>query len=499
MAHEICCALQFFFEPRARRELQPISRGGERPDARSRGVSGRGHHGPRRPVARRPVTRRRLQSHRSDKRLNARRDVRSGKELREQMLQLALGLPRGRAQDLLAPLCGQVIAQHQGPGQVNLTAFDHAQRHRKAANQPRRGDAAARFVLAHSQAAQAEVEQRAARGLQIQPALFDFTQVREQPREDSPSLADQTAHAGEQLFVGQVRKVHRRLLPLTISLSGLAIPPAESDIGLRLAGLRHRNARRRSVEGRVGRVEGPPQETGARAAQNTSREIDSPGAAHRGERGQRLQHIPQISQNGRSASSRTKQRKHRIAVSARRRRSASCKPRRTETPHRRQRPMTAQRIPANAGNGNTTSPSAPMTAMRILASPGQRSYRTAMSAHDGLLSPSADDTFDWGDATLAKNPAIVVSRRGRQMHVVERASLQTKPGDDGELHTAPADAIVSSLPPSAPASPRGSQRRADFAIPHRRCPRAPAPSFASPPRGSPKTSSGHATRGLSFQ
>jgi hypothetical protein len=109
-----------------------------------------------------------------------------------------------------------VIAQHQEPCQVNLTACNHPERQRKATYEARGGDAAARFVLTHSQAAQTEIEQRAACRLQIQPALFDFAQLREQLREDPPSLADQAAYARKQLFVGQVRKVHSFYLSLII-------------------------------------------------------------------------------------------------------------------------------------------------------------------------------------------------------------------------------------------------------------------------------------------
>jgi predicted kinase len=80
-------------------------------------------------------------------------------------------------------------------------AFNHAERRREASNEARRDNAPVRLVLAHLQATKAELEEGAARRLQIQPALFDHSEVGEQPGKDDLPLADERVHPSEHLFI----------------------------------------------------------------------------------------------------------------------------------------------------------------------------------------------------------------------------------------------------------------------------------------------------------
>jgi len=70
-----------------------------------------------------------------------RRGIRPGEELRDQLLDLPLGLARGRLQKLLPILPGQVRGQLGDAGQVQAPVGQHLQEHRMLPRGAGGGDA----------------------------------------------------------------------------------------------------------------------------------------------------------------------------------------------------------------------------------------------------------------------------------------------------------------------------------------------------------------------
>ena len=96
-----------------------------------------------------------------------------------ELLDFGFRLARRGPEQMLMIFGRQVVAKQQEASQVELAALDHSERDGKSLREARRGDAPARLVLAHREPSNAEVEERRARGLEIEPAFFDFAEIRE--------------------------------------------------------------------------------------------------------------------------------------------------------------------------------------------------------------------------------------------------------------------------------------------------------------------------------
>jgi hypothetical protein len=121
--------------------------------------------------------------------------VRSRKALRDEMLDLALGLVRSRAKQLLVAVLGQMVAQEQERRQMNLSPLDHRQRDWEPADDASGADATARFVLAHTEPANAEVEAARAGRFEIERSLFDLAQMGQKTRQDPVAFAGERAQS----------------------------------------------------------------------------------------------------------------------------------------------------------------------------------------------------------------------------------------------------------------------------------------------------------------
>src|SRR5262249_31404276 len=71
-----------------------------------------------------------------------------------------------------------------------------------------RSDATTRFALAHREAFRAERIHRRARRFEVETALFDFAEVREQTREEHATLGANHLQAVEELGIGEIGELH---------------------------------------------------------------------------------------------------------------------------------------------------------------------------------------------------------------------------------------------------------------------------------------------------
>jgi hypothetical protein len=120
------------------------------------------------------------------------------------MQDLPLRLVRRRSEELLVVFTGQVIAEQEQSGEVDLSPLDHPESNRILADEACGSDAATCFIIAQSEPSNAKVPKRGTRGFEIEPSLFDLGEIGEQARENHASLADKRMETREQIVVGQI-------------------------------------------------------------------------------------------------------------------------------------------------------------------------------------------------------------------------------------------------------------------------------------------------------
>ena len=94
---------------------------------------------------------------------------------------------------------------------MDLSACDATEDARKAADQACGCDSSKRFSLAHTEPADAEVEERRAGRLEVETALLHLGEVRDDLREEALLLAAERRETREQLVIGQIGEMHARL------------------------------------------------------------------------------------------------------------------------------------------------------------------------------------------------------------------------------------------------------------------------------------------------
>jgi hypothetical protein len=99
-----------------------------------------------------------------------------------------------------------MLAQEQKCSEVDLPTLDHPQRHWEPPSQARSRHATTGFVVAHPEPSDAEVEERGARRLEIQPSRLHLAEMREQARKDDSSLANERMQIRKQLFIRYSRE-----------------------------------------------------------------------------------------------------------------------------------------------------------------------------------------------------------------------------------------------------------------------------------------------------
>ena len=131
-----------------------------------------------------------------------RQGVRPGRDLGDQLLDLALGPVRGAAEQRLAILRGQVGRQLRDGAQVEASVAQHREKHRMLACGAGDGDAQVRLELGEVERLRT-VDEHRGRGLAgVEPAGIHFTDVGDEVGLDAARVAQELGQATEQLVVG---------------------------------------------------------------------------------------------------------------------------------------------------------------------------------------------------------------------------------------------------------------------------------------------------------
>jgi hypothetical protein len=135
---------------------------------------------------------------------DAGRDFRQRVELSDQASDFFLGAVLGTEQDLAEVLFGEVGAEHQEAGEVELAGGNRVQKYGKTANETGGGDAAKGLVFGVAQLVDAIGVEARADTYPMDTARLDLAEVREQGGEQLIGAADETACGREQLGVGEL-------------------------------------------------------------------------------------------------------------------------------------------------------------------------------------------------------------------------------------------------------------------------------------------------------
>ena len=131
-----------------------------------------------------------------------RRKIRSGRNLRHQLLDRPLAqVPRPR-QDFGVVLLGEVRREEVQPAQVDLAVRDHRERQREPPRRPRRRDPLPRRTLRHVQPLDAVRKQGSGRLAQVQPPPVHLCQIRQKLRRQLVRSRDQPLHSLEHPIIG---------------------------------------------------------------------------------------------------------------------------------------------------------------------------------------------------------------------------------------------------------------------------------------------------------
>jgi hypothetical protein len=119
-------------------------------------------------------------------------------------VELAFGAMFGSCEDLRQVGFGEVRAQHQETGEVQLARREGVEQGRKAPDEPRSGHAATRLVLRESELIDAVGVEAGTRARAVDPACFDFSEVAQELSHELVRATDQAAGAGENLGVREM-------------------------------------------------------------------------------------------------------------------------------------------------------------------------------------------------------------------------------------------------------------------------------------------------------
>ena len=114
---------------------------------------------------------------------------------------------------------GQVVAQELERGKVNGAGREQCMDDGEASPETSGGDAAKRFVFAHSESAGTKVEHRRVAGDEVETPFFDFGEKRDELRREFAIASDEAARHGEQFFVGVLTGLHAFRLARRFSCS----------------------------------------------------------------------------------------------------------------------------------------------------------------------------------------------------------------------------------------------------------------------------------------
>ena len=117
---------------------------------------------------------------------------------------------------------GQVIAQGHQRRKVKRAAFDVLEHDRESPRQPGRGETPETFALTQPKLLGAELEHRRVACAKVEPALFDLSEVKDEPRQELALGAQQQWDLIQELVVGELsRRMHASgIHPSIFELSG---------------------------------------------------------------------------------------------------------------------------------------------------------------------------------------------------------------------------------------------------------------------------------------
>jgi hypothetical protein len=130
--------------------------------------------------------------------LDRRRDVRAGRDLRDQLLDLALGAKASAGEHVGVIFRGEMRSQQQDAGEVDRRIREHVEEDGKVPNRAGRLHAALRFVFAHAQLVDAVLVERSARHLAICAAGVDLREVRQDVSGEGVAATDERLEVAQQ-------------------------------------------------------------------------------------------------------------------------------------------------------------------------------------------------------------------------------------------------------------------------------------------------------------
>ena len=143
-------------------------------------------------------------SYDSAERVDSRWDVGQRIELADEARDFLLGAVLGSGQHLRHVVGGEVRAEHQQGGEVELACGNRVEQGGKAAHEARGGDAAVGFVFGEAQFVDAvDVEARACADA-VDTAGLHLGEVGEQGRQELVRTTDESSRGGEELAVGEL-------------------------------------------------------------------------------------------------------------------------------------------------------------------------------------------------------------------------------------------------------------------------------------------------------